>query len=93
MTASTTKTSPTVPWVMNILLPLSSHFSPCFTAVVFMPAESEPLPGSVSAHAPSHSPVASFGRYCCFCAAFPNMRMCEVPRPLCEATVSASEPS
>jgi hypothetical protein len=61
--ARTTKTWPTVPWVMNILLPLSTHRSPRRTAVVFIAAASEPLPGSVRPQAPSHSPVASFGRY------------------------------
>jgi len=60
--ASTTKTCPTVPWVMNILLPLRTQRSPRRTAVVFIPAASEPLPGSVRPHPPSHSPLASFGR-------------------------------
>ncbi len=66
---------------------------PSRTARVASPAASDPEPGSVSAHAPSHSPVASFGRYFCFCASFPNVRMCAVPSPLCDASVSASEPS
>ena len=60
--ARTTNTWPTVPWVMNILLPLSTQWSPLRTAVDFIPAASEPLPGSVRPQAPSHSPVASFGR-------------------------------
>ncbi len=93
MSASTTKTSPTVPWVMNILVPLRIHLSPLRTAVVFMPAASEPEPGSVRPQAPSHSPVASLGRYFFFWASLPKTRMWLVPRPLCEATVRASEPS
>ena len=63
------------------------------TAVVIIPAASEPLPGSVSPHAASHSPVVAFERYFCFCASLPNASTCPVPSPLCEATVSASESS
>ena len=59
--ASTTNVSPTVPWVMNVFVPLRTQPSPRRTAVVFMPAASEPLPGSVSPQAAS-SPVASGGR-------------------------------
>ena len=47
---------------MNILVPLSTQWSPLRTAVVFIAAASEPLPGSVRPQAPSHSPVASFGQ-------------------------------
>ena len=35
--------------VIHILLPLSTHLSPFFTAVVFSPCTSEPAPGSVTA--------------------------------------------
>ena len=91
--AKTTKTSPTEPWVMNVFEPLSTQRSPFRTAVVFMPAASEPLPGSVSAQAPKASPVASRGRYFRFWASEPKSLRCEVPRPLCEAMVRASEPS
>ena len=49
--ASTTKTSPTLPWVMNIFAPLSTQPLSLRTAVERIPAASEPLPGSVRAHA------------------------------------------
>jgi hypothetical protein len=80
--ASTTQNPPTDPCVMNILLPLSNQSSPSLTAVVRRPALSEPDPGSVSAHAASHSPVHARVRYFCFCASLPTARMCPVPRPL-----------
>jgi len=41
-------------------------------ARVVMLAGSEPAFGSVSPKQPIHSPVASFGRYFCFCASVPN---------------------
>ncbi len=91
--ARTTNTWPTVPWVMNILVPLSTQWSPLRTAVDFIPAASEPLPGSVRPQAPSHSPLASFGRYRRCWASLPKTRMWLVPSPLWLATVSASEPS
>jgi hypothetical protein len=78
---------------MNILVPLMIQSLPSRRAVVARPAESLPLPGSVSAHAASHSPLAAFGRYFLFCSSEPNARMWPVPRPLCEATVRAREPS
>jgi len=37
-----------------------------------MLAGSEPAFGSVSPKQPIHSPVASFGRYFCFCASVPK---------------------
>ena len=37
-----------------------------------MLAGSEPGFGSVRPKQPIHSPVASFGRYFCFCASVPN---------------------
>ena len=44
------------PCVMNVLVPLRTQSSPSRRAVVRSAAESLPLPGSVSAHAASHSP-------------------------------------
>ena len=40
-----------------------------------MPPGSEPAFGSVRPKQPIHSPVASFGRYFCFCASVPNSLM------------------
>ena len=91
--ASTTQNPPTEPCVMNILVPFKSHPSPSRTATVFIPALSDPLPGSVSAHAASHSPLAALGKYLRFCSSLPKLRMWLVPSPLWLATVSAKEPS
>jgi hypothetical protein len=91
--ASTTQKPPTLPCVMNIFVPLMIQSSPSRLAVVRSPAESLPLPGSVRAHAASHSPRAAFGRYFFFCSSLPNASTCPVPSPLCDATVSASGPS
>src|SRR3954471_2803486 len=78
---------------MNVLEPFKIHLSPCLTARVLAPAASEPDDGSVRPHAPSHLPVARFGTHLCFCASLPARRMWPVHRPLCDATVSATEPS
>ena len=59
VTASTTQMSATLPFVMNIFVPLSTHASPSRTAVVRMPPASEPVPGSVSPQQPTFSPFAS----------------------------------
>ncbi len=61
MSASTTNTSPTVPWVMNIFEPLSTQPLSLRTAAVRMPAASDPLPGSVSPQAASFFPAAMSG--------------------------------
>ena len=45
----------------GVLLPFKMYRSPFFTAVVLAALASEPEPGSVRAHAPSHSPLASSG--------------------------------
>ena len=60
--ARTTQKPPTLPCVMNIFVPLMTQLSPSRRAVVARAAESLPLPGSVSAQAASHSPLAAFGR-------------------------------
>jgi hypothetical protein len=63
------------PLVMNILLPFITQPSPFFTARVFMAAASEPAAASVSAQAPSVSPVANRGRYFFFCSSEPKRLM------------------
>jgi hypothetical protein len=60
--ANTTQKPPTEPCVMNVLVPLITQPSPSRTAVVVSAALSDPEPGSVSAHAANHSPLAAFGR-------------------------------
>ena len=93
VSASTTNTSPTEPWVMNIFAPFSNQSLPLRTALVRIPAASEPLPGSVSPQAASFLPEAMSGMNRRRSWSDPKRRMCEVPSPLCDATVSASEPS
>src|SRR4029079_14733972 len=63
-------TSASGPFVIHILLPFAIQRSPCSSArQVIDPTTSEPAPGSLIASAPTHSPLHSFGRYFCFCAA------------------------
>src|SRR5580704_5712610 len=61
VTAITTSTSATCALVVNVLLPLSTQQSPSRTAEVRVWPASEPDSGSVSDHAPIHSPEASLG--------------------------------
>ena len=93
VSASTTKTSPTVPWVMNILLPFRIQELPLRTAVLRSAAASDPLPGSVRPQAASFFPAAMSGMYLRRNSSLPKRSRWEVPRPLCEATVSARDPS
>ena len=57
----------------HIFWPLISHLpsSPSL-AVDLMPWTSEPTSGSDSEKAARISPVAIFGRKCCFCSSVPN---------------------
>src|SRR5215213_3582801 len=56
---------------MKRLPPLSTYSSPSRRASVRIAAESEPEPGSVSAYAGSHSPLARRGSQRCFCSSVP----------------------
>src|SRR5215467_6677279 len=78
---------------MNVLVPFSTH--PPFDFVADMRAlpASEPDEGSVSPHAPIHSPVASFGMYFLFCASFPARKMWFEQSDVCAATMMPTEPS
>src|SRR5271154_2034147 len=78
---------------MNVLLPFNTHLSPFFTAVVRAPPASEPEPGSVSPHAPSHSPLASFGIHRFLCSSLPASIMWFVHSELCAATIIPTLPS
>ena len=72
VTAITTITSPTRPWVVNVFEPFSTQQSPARAAVVRMPAASLPDVDSVSPQAPIFSPRASGARNVCFCSSVPN---------------------
>ena len=58
-----TAKSPDLPWVIKFLVPFKTHLFPFFTAVDAIFPESDPVLGSVSAHAPIIFPVASNLRY------------------------------
>mmetsp|Transcript_600 Transcript_600/g.1858 ORF Transcript_600/g.1858 Transcript_600/m.1858 type:complete len:258 (+) Transcript_600:909-1682(+) len=73
--ANTVKTSAMPPFEIQILDPLMTQSSPSLTALVVTLFASEPVPGSVSANAATYSPVASFGRYFCFCSSLPKRRI------------------
>jgi hypothetical protein len=60
--------------------PLMTHSSPSRRAAVTIAAGSEPAPGSESANAGDHSPVAQRGRKRNFCSSLPNSRIGSVPR-------------
>ena len=57
--------------VMKHLRPLRIYSSPFFSAVVCIPATSEPPEGSVTATTPRLSPLAKGGRYFFFCSSVP----------------------
>src|ERR1700761_4756593 len=78
---------------MKVLLPFSTQLLPLRVAVQRAPPASEPEPGSVSPHAPSHSPLASLGMYLCFWSSLPAMKMWFEHSELCAATVMPTEPS
>ncbi|MBE1461658.1 hypothetical protein H4W33_000670 [Kibdelosporangium phytohabitans] len=61
---------------------MRTYPSPSRRAVVFIPPNaSDPDSGSVIAHAPMCSKVASFGSHRCFCASVPRVRMVCAVRP------------
>ena len=88
--AIATITSPTRPWVVNVLEPLSTQQPPDRLAVVRMPAASLPEVDSVRPQAPIFSPFASGTRYVRFCASVPARKIWDAHRPLWAATDSAT---
>ena len=58
---------------MNVLEPFSTQSSPSRSALVAIPAMSEPAPGSLIARAHTFSPLITDGRYRDFCSAVPNL--------------------
>src|SRR4029078_10164095 len=69
--AQTTNTSAMGELVIHILVP-DSRYPPCtFCARGRMPPGSEPASGSVRPKQPTHSPVASLGRYFLRCSSVP----------------------
>ena len=84
----------TLAFVIQALLPFTTHSSPFNSALVFIPpTRSEPAPGSVRAKAPRPSVVeARPGSQRCFCASDPKMEIGLHPRLLCASTESAVPP-
>ncbi|SPZ25630.1 Uncharacterised protein [Klebsiella pneumoniae] len=73
--AATITRSASRPLEMNTLEPLSSQWSPLSTAVLRMPARSEPADGSVMATARMVSPRTIPGNRRAFCSALPYSAM------------------
>ena len=71
VTAMATQTWAKCALVVNVLAPLITQPSPSCTAMVRVPAASDPASGSVSDQQPIHSPVASFGIYLRRCSSLP----------------------
>ncbi len=81
-------------FVMNALLPLTTHSSPSSRAVVRMPPRmSEPPPGSVSPNAASRSPWQSGGSQPSRCSFDPYRKIGMAPRPTAASSVIATEES
>ncbi len=57
-----------MPFVMNVFAPLTIQSSPSRTARVWMPARSDPVPGSVIATAVIVSPATIPGSQRAFCS-------------------------
>ena len=91
--AKTVKKSANPPLVIQIFSPFRIQSSPSRTAVVRMPAASEPAPGSVRQNAATSSPVASRGSQRAFFSSVPKRRRPRMPIELCAPTVTAVDPS
>src|SRR6185437_13003884 len=73
--ATTMTRSDWMPFVMKVLAPLRTQWSPSRTAVVRTPCRSLPAPGSVIAIAPMHSPDAMPGSQRASCSSVPRSTM------------------
>jgi hypothetical protein len=80
------------PLVMKIFEPLMTHSSPSRTAVVLMPATSEPASGSVMPRHAIFWPLIAGTRYFCFCSSVPNRCTGGVAMSVCTATPIESPP-
>jgi len=65
--------------VIHILLPLTTHSSPSFSAVVETEETSLPVSGSEMAEPMMASPSAMGGRYSSFWSSVPNATMASLP--------------
>ncbi|SKZ12444.1 Uncharacterised protein [Mycobacteroides abscessus subsp. abscessus] len=62
--------SQVAPLEMKVFAPVMAYSSPSRTARVLMACRSDPVPGSVMAMAPIHSPETSLGIHRFFCSSF-----------------------
>ena len=69
--ANTVSTPAHEPIPIHCFSALTRHPPSVLTARVRMPPGSEPASGSVRPKQPTHSPLASFGRYLRFCSSDP----------------------
>ena len=81
--AHTTKTSAMGELVIQVLVPLRRQPSRVRVARVAMPPGSEPWSGSVRPKQPTHSPLASLGRYFSRCSSLPKAWMGYITRLDC----------
>ena len=91
--ANTVKKSAIPPFVIQSFSPFRTQSSPSRTAVVLMPAASEPAPGSVRQKAAIVSPLASFGRKRARWSSVPKRSSPRMPIELCAPTVTATDAS
>eukprot|EP00754_Rhynchopus_humris_P034068 Rhum_TRINITY_DN15502_c7_g1::Rhum_TRINITY_DN15502_c7_g1_i1::g.161062::m.161062 len=79
--------SATPPFVIHILLPFTTQWSPFFTARVFNPCTSEPAPGSVTQYAALSGSSVRRPRYFFFCASLPATSRGAEARPFASRAV------
>ena len=84
--AHTTATSAMLPFVIHILVPLSTQSAPSRSAWVRMPAGLEPKSGSVSPKQPIALPAAMSGSQRCFCSSLPQRQMANIANDPCTLT-------
>ena len=77
---------------MKHFVPFKTHWSPSRTAVVIMPPESEPEPGSVRAQEQSVCAFASEGTYFLRCSSLPLSYIWLRARELCASIARPVEP-
>src|SRR5256712_12975814 len=92
VTAWITNVPATGAFVHRFFAPLRTQPSFARFAAVSIGAASEPLFGSVSAHAPSFRPLARSGTYFRRCSSVPANQKVPVQRELCAAIIRACDP-
>ena len=91
LTAVTTKSART-PLVMKVFEPLTTQPPSTGSALVRMPATSEPASGSVIPSAAMRSPRMAGARKRCFCSSVPNFQTGGVAIPMWAPIPAASPP-